>query len=262
MIERRTKLRCAGLAIFILLFSASLTLCHLYFLDNSSSFHSHSDSRWGAPPTEAPSKATATATATTATAAADTTAPTATPTPHPLAEKQGKVEVKVEPYLLSQGRSVKADVKGNLGPPEVVTNVDMKDWLKDRWQAAGDMSGTPLRGKHWLEIDLERPCIITSTLIDFEVAYSRDWSIQGKVDSSSDAWVDLITSKSPSLQQRKVKLENYEHVIQFVNITFQGHGHAGISQEGAVRFVRLLIHSPSTRWGTSIWRWQIYGVEV
>jgi hypothetical protein len=38
------------------------------------------------------------------------------------------------PILLSADRPVEADVRGNLGPPSVVTNEKMEDWLTDRWQ--------------------------------------------------------------------------------------------------------------------------------
>ena len=49
-----------------------------------------------------------------------------------------------------------ASVRGNLGPASVVTSSRIDDWLKDRWQAAKNMQGTPISGAHWLEVDLER----------------------------------------------------------------------------------------------------------
>ena len=36
--------------------------------------------------------------------------------------------------LLSSNKSVISDVRGNLGPPSVITQELMEDWLKDRWQ--------------------------------------------------------------------------------------------------------------------------------
>ena len=39
-----------------------------------------------------------------------------------------------EMFLLSLSKPVVADVRGNLGPPTVVTNENVSDWLKDRWQ--------------------------------------------------------------------------------------------------------------------------------
>eukprot|EP01043_Picozoa_sp_COSAG02_P090252 COSAG02_NODE_27131_length_616_cov_1.139265_1_plen_60_part_00 len=32
---------------------------------------------------------------------------------------------------------------------QVITHSQSVDWLKDRWQAAKDMNGTPIPGKHW-----------------------------------------------------------------------------------------------------------------
>lgn len=36
--------------------------------------------------------------------------------------------------LLSVGKPASADVRGNLGPPQVVTDERVDDWLSDRWQ--------------------------------------------------------------------------------------------------------------------------------
>ena len=35
-----------------------------------------------------------------------------------------------------------------------------------------------------------------------------------------------------------------------------------IKIQNSVRYVRLLIHSPATEWGSSIWRLQIWGIEA
>jgi hypothetical protein len=57
--------------------------------------------------------------------------------------------------LLSAGAAVTTDTRGNLGPPEVMTQaVPGTDWIKDRWQAASDMGGTAIPGEHWVVIDL------------------------------------------------------------------------------------------------------------
>ena len=60
--------------------------------------------------------------------------------------------------LLSKGRPVTASVHGQLGPPSVITNESIANWLTDRWQAALNMKGEPIPGEHWVEIDLQRPC--------------------------------------------------------------------------------------------------------
>jgi hypothetical protein len=51
------------------------------------------------------------------------------------ASEQSTLEI-VKPLatLVSLNKPVISDARGNLGPPTVVTNEDVADWLKDRWQ--------------------------------------------------------------------------------------------------------------------------------
>ena len=99
--------------------------------------------------------------------------------------------------VVSEGRAATASARGNLGPPEVVTAARDADWLRDRWQAAVDMSGRPLGGAHWLRVEvrndvahndlvsyllrcngrglrveLGRACDVAEVVIDFETAYA------------------------------------------------------------------------------------------
>ena len=99
--------------------------------------------------------------------------------------------------VVSEGRAATASARGNLGPPEVVTAARDADWLRDRWQAAIDMSGRPLGGAHWLRVEvrndvahkdlvsyllrcngrglrveLGRACDVAEVVIDFETAYA------------------------------------------------------------------------------------------
>ena len=280
--DKRKKWRNAACVLFFVFFFSCLTINHIYFFDPLSPF--------SLSPTSSPSSPTAAlfnqlyvdpvkeeastlSSSTPSQRQGDrirmSTASQSLSLPLPRSQEKPRRY----PHLLSSSKKVTSDTRGNLGPPEVVTRDDVKDWLKDRWQAASDMKGTPLKGKHWLQIDLERPCTLTSTLIDFETAYSQDWVIQGKVDPSANDWFDLVSSRSPTFQQYKTKLQNYEHIIQSVNITHDSNGEAEYynnSNEGnnaynnqnkRIRFVRLLINSPSTRWGTSVWRWKLFGFE-
>lgn len=43
-------------------------------------------------------------------------------------------DTRNRPILLSLNRSVRADVRGNLGPPSVITHESVSNWLTDRWQ--------------------------------------------------------------------------------------------------------------------------------
>lgn len=148
--------------------------------------------------------------------------------------------------LLSKDRPVISDVRGNLGPASVVTNEDMNDWLKDRWQAAKNMNGEPIPGEHWLEIDLQRKCIIHRILIDWEDAYSDAWTVNGALENS---WNLIVRS----INARRVSLSKY-HLLQQADVPE--------INRNPVRKVRLTIHRPSTRWGVSVWRVQLWGVEL
>jgi len=77
------------------------------------------------------------------------------------------------PSVISDHCSVTASTMGNLGPPSVVTSESITDPLKDRWQAASDMNGTPIPGPQWLEIDLKQTCIAEKFIIDWETAYAN-----------------------------------------------------------------------------------------
>lgn len=51
---------------------------------------------------------------------------------------------KKESQLVSLGKPVASDVRGNLGPPSVVTNEKVADWLADRWQGKCSLITTAL----------------------------------------------------------------------------------------------------------------------
>ena len=51
----------------------------------------------------------------------------------PIGKKESDL-VKRPLLLLSKNKSVTSDVRGNLGPPSVITSESTEDWLKDRWQ--------------------------------------------------------------------------------------------------------------------------------
>ncbi|KAK3266463.1 hypothetical protein CYMTET_24914 [Cymbomonas tetramitiformis] len=99
---------------------------------------------------------------------------------------------------LATGCPVTSDVRGNLGPASVVTSAAHGDWLKDRWQGAKDMSGTPIPGEHWLTIDLGRPCAIAQVEVDFEVAYAASYDVE-LADNGMDGPWRLLRSVEASV---------------------------------------------------------------
>jgi hypothetical protein len=40
------------------------------------------------------------------------------------------------------------------------------------------MNGEPIPGEHWVEIDLQGVYSVDRLVIDWEVAYSNDWTVQ------------------------------------------------------------------------------------
>ena len=146
--------------------------------------------------------------------------------------------------LLSTGRPAKADVRGNLAAPTVITDESTADWLADRWQAAANMQGEPIPGPHWVEVDLERVAEVRSMLLDWETAHATDWSLRTRV-AVEDAWQDA------EVQAREVS-RGEQHVVQDAQLV-------SVVQ---ARFLRLTINAPATQWGASLWRWQVWGREV
>jgi len=160
--------------------------------------------------------------------------------------------------VLSAGRPVSSDVHGNLGPASVVTSESVADWLADRWQSASDMSGTPIPGEHWLEVDLGAPAQLTGALLDWETAYATRWTLMARLNEA-DPWRAVATG-AEAAETRRAE----QHVVQELSIAEAGTGGAGAATGAsaaalAARFVRLVIHEPATRWGASLWRLQVKG---
>ena len=115
-----------------------------------------------------------------------------------------------EPVLLSADvTTVTADVKGNLGPPSVIVDEKMDDWLKDRWQAAKDMAGRPIPGPHWLNLKLANPRQVVRVIIDFETAYAKDYVLYASESANSvysradKSWFILARGKHAKTTEAK-----------------------------------------------------------
>jgi len=44
--------------------------------------------------------------------------------------------------------------------------------------AARNMGGDPIPGEHWVEVDLQGLYHVSKLMIDWEVAYSADWTVK------------------------------------------------------------------------------------
>jgi hypothetical protein len=150
---------------------------------------------------------------------------------------------------------VTASTHGNLGPPSVVVSPFVSDWLKDRWQAARDMTGAPLPGQHWLQLDLPRPAAhLSRVLIDFEVAYCTDYSLQ-VFCSSTHNWLTVHDTKSTDAKSN-MKQKNVNKMHIFHDITIRGDVMKKCESFDKIKFI---MRKPATRFGTSVWRLEVYG---
>lgn len=152
----------------------------------------------------------------------------------------------IEKLLSADAVSVSADVRGNLGPPSVVINESVSDWLRDRWQAASSMQGRPILGEHYLLLTLRNHAVITRCLIDWETGYSDHYTISGG-NSSTGPFNTLVESKD-----RRVISVTYQHIIHEL----------WVKSNSPVQFVKLTIKRPSTEWGASVWRFQVHGYYI
>jgi len=90
------------------------------------------------------------------------------------------------------GVIVTSSTRGNLGPPSVL-NQDPpgEDWIGDRWQAASDMGGTAIPGRHWILVDFfssssssssSSSVFVSKIVLDWETAYAEDYRVEGRLD--------------------------------------------------------------------------------
>uniref|UniRef100_A0A7S1BBA2 F5/8 type C domain-containing protein n=1 Tax=Corethron hystrix TaxID=216773 RepID=A0A7S1BBA2_9STRA len=177
-----------------------------------------------------------------------------------------------KPKIISRNPSVRvtSDVRGNLGPASVIIqDPPGKDWIKDRWQAAGDMHGTAIPGQHWVILDFgsNNPRSITKVVVDWEAAYSNDYRIEIsdglETEKSSPEWCVLYNTQNKSQSTRRrveeygqspgVKTKTPLHVVHTINID-------GMQVNcSSFRFLRVFIRKSAMGWGVSIWELDVYG---
>ena len=107
-------------------------------------------------------------------------------------DERPRVVVERKRRLISRdpGVIVTSSTRGNLGPPSVL-NQDPpgEDWLGDRWQAASDMGGTAIPGRHWILVDFSSSSssssssvFVSKIVLDWETAYAEDYRVEGRLD--------------------------------------------------------------------------------
>ena len=167
--------------------------------------------------------------------------------------------------------SVTADTVGNLGPASVVVqDPPGTDWLKDRWQAASDMGGTAIPGRHWLLLDLGRPVTARTAVLDWEAAYADDYVLHAFIPDaqirSVGTWKVVFdgaggkderkttrSGKSPGHKSRHPGRRGRWrptplHVIHSIVLR----------QVGPFSKLRLTINKPAAGKGASLWQLDLY----
>jgi hypothetical protein len=196
--------------------------------------------------------------------------------------------------LISTDKPVKSDIPGNLADASVVTKdnsivmqhmkgdlnkqPDEKNrvWLTERWQASprGNMQGAIVRGQHWLEIDLERSVSASSihkVILHWENAYASQFFIVGRSENGIHHYIGSHEEVVDTTRQP-------QHVVMTMGklpvstTTRLQHAHTGSGErlkgvngidtnDGLVRYIRIILKRPGTQWGTSLWRVQLWGTE-
>jgi len=161
--------------------------------------------------------------------------------------------------LLSAHRPVESDVRGNLGPPSVVTEESVSDWLTDRWQSARNMRGEPILGEHWLDVDLGTSSTLTKIVLDWEDAYCTDYDLIGHSGRASKDGVLRDSRRIASGKDARTSHPTKQHMVHEIVLPTSIPSH-GRKSKHKFRYVRLVMHSPATQWAPSLWRFQIYGL--
>jgi hypothetical protein len=182
----------------------------------------------------------------------------------PLQQQHQQGQTQLQPHeherqqwLLSADRPARASAAGNLASVQVVTrNTPPTDWLRDRWQAARDMSGTPLPAPQWVAVELEAGCSAQQVVLDWETACADIYDVQVRgVGRGWEQWRTLETTRI----SRKI---SPQHVVDDLRLQPRQHdGERTATRDGESRALeyRIYVRKLATRWGVSLWRIQLWG---
>lgn len=151
---------------------------------------------------------------------------------------------------------ITTDVRGNLGPPEVMLN-NGTDWINDRWQAASDMHGTAIKGIHWVHFDFIGVVTLSTVVLDWEAACSDNYKLEARLDDREE-YTTLFDSETDSDrrtisetgQSPGVNTKTPLHVVHTISIR---------DHTKKLRRFRIWIRSSARGWGVSLWQVKLYG---
>ena len=166
--------------------------------------------------------------------------------------------------LVSAGAVVTSSVRGNLGPSTVIVNGRTKDWLTDRWQAAKDMSGTPIPGEHFVMLHFARPVeTLDKITLDWETAMATEFVVEV---ANGNSWSTLYSNDgfygettyhmSPHFRCTASRRPNppKQHVIDDITCSKIIPG----DKSEQVNKLRVKMVS-GTKWGVSLWEVDVFG---
>jgi len=109
------------------------------------------------------------------------------------------------------------------------------------------------------QVDLGRPCSVSRFLVDWETAHAKDYAIEGWLASSNShnigEWITLADASHPRANLKTLS-SAAQHVVHTLSASTPPSENSG---PGLVSKVKLLIRRPATRWGVSVWRFQVWG---
>ena len=162
---------------------------------------------------------------------------------------------------------VKSSVKGNLSPANIVLNGKSNNWLKDRWQAAKNMQGVPIPGKHFIQFIFKNNIdMIKQITLDYETAYSSKYVLTVYNDQHpTNNIVTLYSYKVKPIennicQPSPADKSKNKHVIYILNCNTNNDmfkDENGNVIENINTFKIEMEHS--TNWGVSLWNVDIIG---
>ena len=197
--------------------------------------------------------------------------------------------------LISRSDKVRitSSVRGNLGPASVLNQSPPgKDWIKDRWQAAGDMHGTAIKGSHWVMLDFTdlSEVYITKIVLDWETAFAKDYRIEGRTTPPPKNEVGNMDDGWCILYDGRLEEEN-KHDMSIVHRTVEEYGQSpGVKQKlplhiihtikwtpkekeastrgndyhdcHKIKYLRVFIRQPARGWGVSLWQVDVFGTLI
>lgn len=199
-----------------------------------------------------------------------------------LNEKQPDVPVtedSLQKSIINLSRSGRviatADVRGNLGPVDVVVQSHPgTDWIHDRWQAASDMRGTAIKGVHWIVLDFGVEVVPEKIVLDWEAAYSDKYRLEASLSPFSnepktsskqehESFWAIFDSTDPvqkatiqverAGQSPGVKTKTPLHVIHTLH---------PLQSSKPFRYLRLYILGSAMGWGVSLWQFDVFGYSM